>query len=263
MRTFQVVAGAIACLALGASVQATVLYENDFSTSGLTTTGGTWTITPDERYKLVATGAISPFATTQLSGVDAYPAITLSTKFSINASSLNSNNQANSVGFATFGDAATPANYYQADYSVHNNDFLGTDTPEGTLRLAGVGTGASSLIAASVVSDQNPSHDRLAVVLDQVYTLRLDAVFNPDTSITFTLGLYDELGTTQLGSSVTATTSTTGVLSGEHFGVRARVPASGNNFTAHYDDFTIEAVPEPTALSLLGLGSLLSLRRRR
>lgn len=94
-----------------------------------------------------------------------------------------------------------------------------------------------------------------------VYTLSVTGTYLPGGSLKLDYSVAsDSKGT------VSDTYTDASPLDGEYFGVRtrSRVFSGGTNkIGTTFHSFTVDYVPEPAALGLLGLGSLLCLRRRR
>jgi hypothetical protein len=120
---------------------------------------------------------------------------------------------------------------------------------------------------ADAIVDANTSSvdaSKLAVVLGTTYTLRLSATYS-GSALHMTLGLFDATGTTQIGSSATA--SDTSLLSGTNFGFRNRIGLSGGAATIDFDNFSVTstAIPEPSSalpMGCLALFGAVGLRRK-
>ena len=94
------------------------------------------------------------------------------------------------------------------------------------------------------------------------YTLRLDVV-DIAGAVQFTASIFTQ-GGTQIGSSMVVTDTTSPVLGAGQVGLR--MGTQGGTAGANYfDNFSVEAIPEPgvAALSLLGLSAFAGLRRRK
>ena len=244
---------------------AVIAYTNDFSGTGSNTdlpneaTPADWTIT----------GGVYQFSTSNTTTVASPTSIpitnatgvgfTMQTQFTV-TSAGNVNANGITLGFGLFGGNMTftgdtvPNAYYLADWQVAN-----TSSP-GNLRIFALGD-TSGFTNTAVSVDDNALSSTLALNVGTTYTLKLVGTYVGST-LNMTLGVFDSTGTTQIGSSATA--SDTSPLTGTNFGYRNRVGIGGPSaFSANFDNFSI--VPEPGSVPLLALSamSLLFLGRRR
>lgn len=229
-------------------------YSNDFSGTGANTafttetTDAEWSVTGGVYQYTYTNTTITPsrssLQVTGMAGLD----FTMETQFTVSSvGSVNSNGE--TLGFGLFGSDATFAGtnsgtaYYLADFQYANSV-----TP-GNLRIIALGdtTGATG---TQVSVDANPSVSTLAVVLDTTYTLRLTGTYS-GTTLNMTLGLFDAAGTTQIGTSATATD--TSVLTGTNFGYRNRAGIGGGTVSVAFDNFSVTTatIPEPSSSEMV------------
>jgi hypothetical protein len=254
---------ALLLAALCTSGAAVIPYTNNFSGTGSNTafttemTNAEWTVTGTSYAFSYSNSTVTPsLASISISNM-ANTAFTMETQIKVvTTGSINSNNA--TVGFGAFGatsgfgGSGSSSAYYLADWQV--GTFSDT---AGTLRILSLGE-AGGFTAINASADNNAASN-LAVTLGTTYTLRLTGVY-VGTTLNLTLGVYDATGTTQIGTSATATD--TSPLTGTNFGYRNRIGVGSGTFTADYNNFSI--VPEPTAAGLLALGGtvVMALRRR-
>lgn len=231
-------------------------YSNDFSGTGANTafttetTDAEWSVTGGVYQYTYTNTTITPSrASLQVTGV-AGADFTMETQFTVSSvGSVNSNGE--TLGFGLFGSDATFAGtnsgtaYYLADFQYANSA-----TP-GNLRIIALGDTAGAT-GTQVSVDANPSVSTLAVVLDTTYTLRLTGTYS-GTTLNMTLGLFDAAGTTQIGTSATATD--TSVLTGTNFGYRNRAGIGGGTVSVAFDNFSVTTatIPEPSS-SVMAFG---------
>ncbi|HEV7301312.1 MAG TPA: hypothetical protein VGN72_18255 [Tepidisphaeraceae bacterium] len=239
----------------------TEVFTGSSSSGGWTVADGVYTV--DVKSTPNGSGA-SNTATAALSitGVDTAD-WTMSSQFTVNSvTSPGFNNLGLTIGFGAFGSTSTfsnasPNKYYLADLSYRNF----TATTQGTLRILEIGTSNTTIATNSnAVADAD-------LVNGTTYTLKLSGTYSGApgaSSLTMTLGLYDATGATAIGSSVTGTDTTP--LTGTNFGYRLNYNENNKSFNASFDNFVVTnaaAVPEPAAVSLLGLAGLIALRRAK
>lgn len=248
-------------------------YENDFSGTGSNTAftntnagvSNSWTLVNGSyRNSYANSSYIESTTSVGLTGVTAD--FVMETQFTVtSAGTANSNNS--TLGFGLFGNsdnfASTDgASFYLADFQFLNNGNSGL----GTLRILSLGDagGFSQTAGAAKVSDSGSAN--LAIALGITYTLRLEGWYSESGLLTMSLGLYDSLGLTQIGTSANATDSSP--LTGEYFGYRNRVGIQGGSTVIDFDNFgVVPAVPEPAHWAAFGaiaaLGVLAQRRRLR
>lgn len=244
--------------------KAAVIYSNDFSGTGGNVDFpnepgvGTWTV-GSGLYTYTQTGSASGGSNntvdvgsggvTQLTSVG--NSFVVETRFKVTGIGGSGAN-ANTVGLILFGDA-TSANYYHAQFVTRQD---GTTANVGLLTLASVGAGSSLATSVNGDTELRP----YTSILNNQYTLRVEGT-RTLTALNLRLSLFDAAGTTQIGTSATAT-DTTGIFAGQYFGLRYRSVMSGTT-TAQFDDFSVKTVPEPAIGIALGGVALLGRRRRR
>lgn len=254
----------IALASLQSAGAAVIPYTNDFSGTGSNTafttenTDAEWTVTGGSyafNYtNTTITPSTSSISLSNASGVD----FTMETQFSVSSvGSINANGATLGMGLfgasTTFAGTNAGSSYYLADWQVANSG-----TP-GNLRIVALGD-SSGFTNTAVSVDTNLGVSSLAINLNTIYTLRLVGTYSGST-LNMTLGVYDAAGTTQYGTSATA--SDTSPLTGTNFGYRNRVGIGGGTFAATFDNFAV--VPEPNSITLLVLGgsvAVMLLRRR-
>ena len=162
-----------------------------------------------------------------------------------------------------------------------------TDGPTGSNAIAGVGALGSvvdlnagdryqlfyrashstlneTLALTSVDGGTQTSSGTLAAVIGHKYTLTLEGTYSGGT-LTLTGTLLD----TDTLNSITVSGTDTTPSTGTYFGYRVSAytaigSGDDSSITADFDNFSVEGVPEPTSLSLLGMSAaVVALRRRR
>jgi hypothetical protein len=247
---------------LSSGEAAVIPYTNDFSGTGSNTAftfalpAADWTVWEDSyRFSTATTSVSASVASIELTNVGNVPFV-METQFTV--TSLGTPN-ANGItlGFGAFGDSSgfsgsgVNSAYYLADWQVAN-----VSSP-GTLRILALGD-TSGFTSISTVVDADLGSPTQAITLGTTYTLRLEGVY-VGTTLNLTLGVYDESGETQIGTSATA--SDTSPLTGPNFGYRNRSGIGGGTLTVNYDNFSV--VPEPGASVLFALGGTLVMALRR
>lgn len=253
---------AVLLAGLHSSGAAVIPYTNDFSNTGSNTafttemTDAEWTVSGGSYVYNYTNTTLTPSVASISITNAANVAFTMETQFTVNTTgSVNSNGA--TIGFGAFGASTgfggtnLSSSYYLADWQVANSA-----TP-GTLRILALGD-STGFTGASVSVDANALSSTLAVTLGTTYTLRLTGVYVGST-LNLTLGVYDAAGTTQIGTSATA--SDTSPLTGTNFGYRNRVGIGGGAFNTSFDNFSV--VPEPTAVGMFALGATVVMAFRR
>lgn len=207
------------------------------------TIAGTYTATNGA----TATGAYT--ATVQVTNVNS-TTFTAGTPFTVSASfqitDATAAGTAEYYGLGLFGGAANLGNaYYLAD--VQRN---------GSIRLLSLnGANADFTGGAATAIGQ-------VLAINTTYTLQFTGTYGNDGRLDMTFELLNSVGGTI--ASVSATDLTP--LTGQHFGFRNNLAATGDSVSITYDSFAITSVPEPSAFAaVLGLAALgaTGLRRRR
>lgn len=255
-------------LQLGA---ASIPYTNDFSGTGSNTaftnetTDAQWELNGGAYRNTIPNSSVTvSSASTSITGV-AGNAFTMETQFTI-SSFGNFNSNGGTLGFgvlslsATFAGTNTASSYYLVDW-LYGKD---TSPDVGRLRILALGD-TTGFTATNSVADHNADANH-AATLGTTYTLRLEGTYAENGTLSMTLGLFDATGTTQIGTSATATDLTP--LTGEYFGYRNRIGLGGGTSLIDFDNFSLTSstIPEPSAFALLGgLGAfgLAATRRRR
>lgn len=254
--------GVFALLTASASAAS---YFNDFNTNDainqFTTesTDSQWSVVGGvyaNRYANAGATSTNSSASVSINGV-AGNNFAVSTQFSVASLTGPTANNNNFLGMAILSNTGDfSGNYYLFDFS-----YIGTGTSsEGSIRALRIGTGA--LTGTAGFYDGNATDATLAIDLQTIYTLRITGTYNAQGHLTLTTGLFNAAGDTQLGTS--GTLVDTSPLTGTNFGYRNRTGGgTGTTNNVDFDNFSVEAVPEPSALALAGLSALGLLRRRR
>lgn len=240
-------------------------YENDYSSTGLPNQNGTWSLNAGQYRNTLGSGtnvsATSSVSITNLDGI----AFVMSSQFTINSTATLASNSSFTVGFGSFSttsnfsSGSAGQNYYLSDFTYTGQ---GTSNPQlGTLRILSLGDspdGFTSVSGSAIVSGASTN---FAILTGTTYTLKLTGTVSNGT-LSLAFGLYDAAGTTQIGTSATATDTTP--LTGDYFGYRNRTGGNTSSSTQiSFDNFSV--VPEPgTGVSLtLALTGVIYLFRRR
>lgn len=256
MRVYQVLSVGL-LLAVAAQLDAAIVpYSNDFSGTGSNTafpqqSPANWALSGGTYNLSLPTGLQGPaVATIPIDNAPTTGSFTVETQF--NVSAVNSIKGLCTLGFGLFGDTSGFAS--GADY-LATFGFANNTTPLGALSISAQNHSGVTSTPVNVTVSGHPGN--IAVPLNTTYTLRLVGTYTGGT-LNMTLGLFDAAGTTQIGSSATASDSSP--LTGTYFGYRNRPYTQGSTVIA-FDNFAI--TPEPATLSLVGLGLLGLLRRKR
>lgn len=254
----------LALLTAASAPADTIIYSNDFSGSGANTDfpnenppgNGSWTVASDV-YTYTQSGSASGGTNANVdlgSALDGVDHFKISVQFTVQSLSGGGANH-NEVALILFADASSPTSYYSATFDPRADGYL---ADVGTLGFGGPGNSYDT----TTIGDSGLGSD-YHNILTNTYTLVADVTrTDGGATLNFTASLYDAAGTTQIGTSATATDSA-GLLTGSLFGLRVRQVVNGTG-TFDFDNFTITAVPEPATLALFGLGGLLiGVRRRR
>jgi|GEM_PF-4352916 len=251
---------------------ATIPYTNDFSGAGANTaftsetTDAEWARNGGAYRNTYSNSTITPSsASLSITGV-AGSAFTMETQFTVQQTgSLNANGATIGMGLfslsSTFAGTNSSSSYYLADLVYgHSSGF-----DVGRLRIVALGS-STDYTSVNGLADDNASAN-LAITVGATYTLRLQGTYAENGSLSMTLGLFDVAGTSQVGTSATATDLTP--LTGTNFGYRNRIGIGGGISLIDFDNLNVapSAIPEPSAFALLGgagvLGLALVRRRRR
>lgn len=229
---------------------------NRFTTE---TTDGQWSVVGgvyQNRYANTLEGSTNSSASVSIAGV-AGNNFTVSTQFSVSSLTGPTSNNNNYLGMAILSNTSDfSGNYYLFDFSY----VLPGANQEGAIRALRIGTGSINGTPGSY--DGNIADTSLAISLQTIYTLRVTGTYNAQGHLTLTSSLFNAAGDTQLGTS--GTLVDTNPLTGTNFGYRNRTGGGiGTTNNIDFDNFSVEAVPEPSALAFAGLSALGLLRRRR
>lgn len=236
-------------------VRADVVYSNDFSGAGANVAltnqapSGNWSV-GGGTYNMTVTDTTTLARTASVNLGASLDAQSFTMEMDFNASSVFSGNNYNAatIGFGLFGTDTVFTGGSSNPYFLADFTFQGSSA--GQLRILSIGTGSGG---ANVPVGTNGSAiatghlSGFAINTHTNYSLRLNAVYDPDLlSLTMTLGLYDGSGTllgTQAGGS------TTGLLTGDYFGIRNRIGQGGGTTTIAFDNLNIStaAIPEPAS----------------
>jgi len=243
-------------------------YSNDFSGTGANTdlpteTNGSWALssgTYRSNYNNSETASSASIPVPGIAGTN----FTITTQFTVAAASTAPiGTGVNTIGFGALGGNATfsgdtvPNAFYLADFSFASGPTApAIDT--GRLRILSLGDGAG-FTGVNTSSNFDGATTGFAIQKGVTYTLRLTGTYAGST-LNLALGLFDAAGTTQIGTSATATD--TSPLTGTNFGYRERT-ATTTVLDVSYDNLSI--VPEPSSALLVGLAGfgLIGIRRRR
>jgi hypothetical protein len=166
-------------------------------------------------------------------------------------------------------DDLSASEYFLASVSIRPSQYTIAGTAGGDIGLALFGSTDTVAAAPYYLFDFNPIAETFRISGADVTPT--PGSFSYDATETYTLtvkGWYTG-GTLNFEyklsdpsqSTITITGSDTTPLTGTYFGVRFRNGASSTTTTAtiDYDNFSISVVPEPSAISLCGIGGFLSL----
>ncbi len=205
-------------------------------------------------------------ASVSVAGV-AGTSFTMSTQFTVNTVNPPTGS-VSTIGFGALGgdavfSASSLANaYYLADFGyAYAMNAAGGD--KGRLRILALGDTQIGYSATNTGGNFNGNTTNLAIQTGVTYTLRLTGTYSGG-SLSMSLGLFDAAGTTQIGTSATATDATP--LTGSNFGIRNRNSSNSSgtsSLNATFDNFSVTNIPEPSTALLGTLGALALLRRRR
>lgn len=252
----------------GAVSAATITFTNSFTSvnfaqqSGLALNTAAGTVTSTH-----GSGTTATYGTEQFSN-SANTSFTLTARFQV--TSLGTSSGIAYAAITAFGldgaqtGTSSTNSYLLADFSFATDS--GNSANRGRLRLLNANGTNPVLAASNVVSVANPTSfvvdangaNAGVIDLNTTYTLRLDVENTASNTYSLTLGLYDAAGTTQFGSSVSASyTAPAAPAEGYFAGIRSRVQNSAGSTVIAYQDFSVAAIPEPSSFAALGgLGAL-------
>lgn len=255
------------CVGALPTFAASLPYTNDFSGAGANvaftteTPDAEWAVLNGAYRNTYTNSSFTPSsASLSLSGV-AGNNFTIETRFTVQQlGTFNANTATLGFGFlassSSFSDSAN--SYYLADFAFGNN----SSSNVGRLRILSLGDTAG-FTGTNGAADDNAAVN-LAITTGTTYTLRLEGSFVGST-LNLTLALFNADGTTQIGT--TATASDTSPLSGEFFGYRNRIGIGGGTSIIDFDNYNVSAIPEPASFASLGgvavFGLALLQRRKR
>lgn len=248
-------AASLAIVATAGAATAPVAETFSTTLSGWTTqvaATATWSQdTVTGTYTATNTGSASGAytASVQVTGVNsttfaAGTPFTVSATFQITDGTAAGNNEY--YGLGLFGGAASFGNaYYLAD--VQRN---------GSIRILSL-NGANADFTGGTATAIGQT-----LAINTTYTLQFTGTYGGDGSLAMAFALLDAGGVVL--KSIGATDATP--LTGEYFGFRNNLAATGDSVAITYDNFSISAVPEPSTFAafagLAAIGSV-ALRRRR
>lgn len=263
---------------------ASVPYTNNFDGTGsnvaFTTelTDAAWTVGGGSYNNSYVPSAVTvSSAANRITGISLGIGDVLTTSVQFNLSSVanyGASGTAFDIGIGAFGNdtvgtlgwnVGTGANLLYADFLA---SAATNSTPaSGTLRLRTFVGATATQLGSLGSADANLGNTNLAVGLNTTYTLRLTTTKTGATTYSLSFGLFDSSGTTQIGTSATATgfTPVAEPGSGYFFGLRTRSGLVATTAsTVAFDNFNITAVPEPStyALGAALLGLFAIIRRR-
>jgi hypothetical protein len=236
------------------------IYENDFSTTGFTTetAGADWTVSSGAYQNVFTGNNATSSASVVVEGING-TSFTMSSRFTVNSFNPGTTTAASTLGFGLMGsDATFSGPYYLADFGYGYDSGA---TTKGGLRILALGD-STGFTTSSTANNFDGNTTNLAIQEDVTYTLMLTGTYNGSGHLDLSLGLFDSTGTTQFGTSATATDLTP--LLGTNFGYRNRNgsnSSTASNLNASFDNFAV--IPEPSSLALLfiALTPLIWLRR--
>jgi hypothetical protein len=239
----------------------TIPYENDFSSTGLDSSSGFTLASGFQTVSVGTSGTSLGVSTSQFSNAT-NSSFTVSSQFRI--SSIGSTFSDQAVGLVLFGlDAGATGTADTSRYILADWRFNGNNT--GSLRLFEV-DGSNTVLGTGTADANGATAGVVTASSTTLYTLRATITNTAASTYSISLGLFDEAGTTQIGSIASTSDyvvadATSG---GYYFGVRSRLPSNtAGTTTIAFDSFS--AIPEPSAFAVLaGLGALgLAATRRR
>lgn len=252
---------------------AVIPYENTFASTEdafTNSTSGQWAVSDGSYVNsgyMPDNNTVTSSASIQLSNTASFTSLTLATQFSVPSISQvgSSSYRIIGIGFlgsnATFsGGASTPT--YLAQF-VFAAGASSTSWARGNLSLSNPGDSATGFSATGGNAIASGSSSITAIALDTTYTLKLTLTLNEGT-LSMVFGLYDATGTTQIGTSATATDATP--LAGSYFGYYNRFKTgitSGVTQMVEYESFTAVPEPQPLMFAFLAAGILLAGRATR
>lgn len=265
----------VLCLALVPSLEASVIYSNDFSGTGSNgafayqtepSATASWAVGGGSYNYVPGTTIGAGTAAQQITDASLEnTAFTIQTQFTLAGVATDVskfNNGPSTLGFGVFGDTTNflaTGGYYLVDFNFVDSNAGST---EGLLRiLKSNGSGNFTTLGTTGLADANTGSNVLAIEFNTTYTLRLEGSYNLSGHLTMTLSLLDAEGETVFGTPATGTDTTP--YKGDYFGYRNRIGLSGSGPVLQFDNYSIETVPEPsTAVLLIGALAAGMLRRR-
>ena len=219
-------------------------YSNNFASSAADFTpnaGGNWSLVTGT-YQNVVPGNTPSYSTVAVTGRPANQPFQISTTFQVKETAFNF-----SVGFAAL---ATTSNLGSASY------YLADVSQSGGMRFR-VFTDGGAAGADSAVNTTGTGIGNIAI--DETITLTLTGTYDLGGALTLALTAFD--GTNS--QTITLAAPIASPFAGTNFGYRNRSNTDADPMTVQLDNFSINAVPEPGSVALLGLGLAGAVIRRR
>lgn len=164
-------------------------------------------------------------------------------------------NGGHSSGFLAFSTNPAAGAFPSGPNSGYLTDFVISASGAGFIRILDAASGLASIVDTS--ASPFPAGSLAA---NETYHLTFTATPRMDGRLDLSLTMVDTMGTLIDGDGIVTISGTTpaAASTGTYFGYRHRVGNNGTStlrtFDAVYDNFSL--VPEPTALTILGIGAV-------
>ncbi len=201
---------------------------------------------------IAAGAAVVTAATLPLNDSTTAATVSISTQFTVNSFSSLPASGTPTTGFGLFGSTnnfstTAPQNYYLADFAFADGPNVAN---AGRLRILSLGGTNTDFSVTNGVADNELDATDLAVVVGRTYTLKFTAT-RSETGLAMSLGLFDETGTTQIGTSATAADLTP--LPGTFFGYRNRYESGSAGGACQLTFDNLDVVPDPGSSAPTGI----------